>query len=712
MAMANQLWMDAGFMLSHWEIRPRHGTLRRLDDGISEPIRVEPRVMAVLVCLAHHAGEVVTRDEFGADVWGGRIVTDEALSRCISVLRQVLGDDSREPRFIRTIARIGYTLLQTPIPLPGGGEGKESSALPADPATSLAPIHSPALERSAAPSALEPAAPSPSVPAPPTAVKTPSAPPGVGAWGADPRGAGSLGVWGVRLRRPAPVAIGAIALSIAGLFFFLSRSINPDAKAPPPPVRRLLVLPFDTTEASGFGRDVGVELADEISGSLASVERLQISGRTSADMLAAEHLSAVAAGRKLGVDAVLNGSVAERSGGLRVAVQLTATSDARVIWSQVYERQAADIFAVESSIASAVVRELVGLLNREGIAGIPSVEPQSRDLESYQLYLRGVHQVRLRGEDSLRLAVDLFSAALRRDPSYARAEVGLASAYALLPSYSYEDPAEMYALAEKSLASADELSHTRTLSAGTRAYLGFMRGQWTESETAFRTAIVADPNNPDVRQMYSQLLGAVGRFDAALTQAHLALDIDPLAPVVVDRLGILYLWRGRDAEAASNAAVARELGLDEVVNPETKILLKLHLHEDAEASDELRRLQHSLRRSDAWIDPCIEAYRHPDKRPAAIAMLDRIWDEGGVTARVYFGVMVLLESPARALRGFAALPSRGGNDLEFLFSVDAAAVRRDPAFGEFIRKLGIEAYWDRFGWSPACRRDGARIVCQ
>ncbi len=86
---------------------------------------------------------------------------------------------------------------------------------------------------------------------------------------------------------------------------------------------------------------------------------------------------------------------------------------------------------------------IAGLLNREGIAGIPSVEPQSRDLESYQLYLRGVHQVRLRGEDSLRLAVDLFSAALRRDPSYARAEVGLASAYALLPSYSYEDPARI-----------------------------------------------------------------------------------------------------------------------------------------------------------------------------------------------------------------------------------------------------------------------------
>jgi hypothetical protein len=75
-------------------------------------------------------------------------------------------------------------------------------------------------------------------------------------------------------------------------------------------------------------------------------------------------------------------------------------------------------------------------------------------------------------------------------------------------------------------------------------------------------------------------------------------------------------------------------------------------------------------------------------------------------------LMVLLESPARAMRAFAALPARDSNDIELLFSVDAAAVRRDPAFGEFMRKIGIEAYWDRFGWPNACRREGSQIVCR
>jgi DNA-binding winged helix-turn-helix (wHTH) protein/TolB-like protein len=663
-------WTDTGFLLADWEVRPRHGTLLRRGREAEELVRVEPRVMAVLACLARHVGEVVSRDEFSAEVWGGRIVSDEALSRCISLLRQVLADDSREPRFIRTIAKVGYTLVPTPVPL--ARDGVEAAALSLPP-TSAAPCM------------------------------------GMNAGAPPPRVHWAMRLWRSPRRR-AFIAVVCIGVIGALALIYSARELRSGAAAPSP-ITRLLVLPFDTSEAQSIGRDVGVEMADEIADALTHVERLQIAGRTSADTLAAAHIGAVEAGRKLGADAVLNGEVAERPGTLRVTVRLTSAKDSRVLWTRVYERPAADILALQGSIAAAVVRELAGLLNHEGVAGGLSAAADSRDLEAYHLYLRGAHQVRLRGEDSLRRAVDLFSAAARGDPSYARAQVGLASAYALLPSYSDEDRVAMYALADKALARADHLSHDRTESAGTRGYLHFMRGRWIEAETAFRTAIVADPNNPEVRQMYSQLLGAVGRIEAALAQVRMAQEIDPLAPVVADRLGILNLWLGRDADAASNAALARELGLVEVAYPETKILLKLHQHNDAGAADDLRDLLDSLHRSDAWVGPTIDAYRQPQKRAAAIRQLDLVLAADGISTRIYYGAMVLLESPARALRAFEALPNRGGNDLEFLFSVDAAAVRRDPTFGEFIRKLGIEAYWDRFGWPSACRRQGSQIAC-
>lgn len=673
--MSQSSWIDSGFVLANWEVRPRHGTLLRRDRSPPEPVRIEPRVMAVLTCLARHVGEVVTRDEFSAEVWGGRVVSDEALSRCISLLRHVLADDLREPRFIRTISRIGYTLVPIPTPL--------------TPYAADAANESPPATISGLPVAME-------------AVTAPQA--------TVPRAEWPTRVWSGELRRRAMVTAGCVGAVVVLSIAYYSRTLHSGADTPLP-MTRLLVLPFDTSEAKGLRRDVGVELADEIADSLAHVEGLQISGNTSAYMLAAAHADAVDAGRKLGVDAVVNGELAEQPGGLRVTVRLTGAKDARVIWSRVYDRQSADIFAAQSSIAAAVARELMGLLNRGDISGGANADLDSRDLEAYQLYLRGAHQVRLRGEDSLRRAVDLFSAAARHDPSYARAQLGLASAYALLPSYSFEAPTEMYALADKALDSADRLSRNRSESAGTRGYVAFMRGQWIEAETAFRTAIVADPNNPEVRQWYSQLLAAVGRIEAALAQARLAQEIDPLAPVVADRLGILHLWLGRDAEAANDAALARELGLDEVAYPETKILLELHQHKDADAADDLRSLMRSLNRSDAWVDPTIDAYRHPEKRLAAIELLDRTLASHGISARIYFGLMVLLESPARALRGFAALPESDVNLLELLFSVDAAAVRREPTFGEFIRKRGIEAYWNRFGWPSACRREGSQIVC-
>jgi DNA-binding winged helix-turn-helix (wHTH) protein/TolB-like protein len=672
-------WIDTGFILANWEVRPRHGTLLRRDQLPAEPVRVEPRVMAVLTCLARHVGEVVTRDEFSAEVWGGRIVSDEALSRCISVLRQVFADDSREPRFIRTIARIGYTLVPTPSPLaPSIQDAADLSA----PVTNTDLTSATGNLGSTAPQLLRQR-------------------------------------WLIRLwvgGKPSRAAlIGAACLAAIGTALITNfvRTARPEhsiAGVPTPPTR-LLVLPFDARGAGGSGRQVGVELADEIGDSLSHVAQLRITGATSADILGAAHTDPVEAGRKLGVDAVLNGEVAERPGGLRVTVRLTASKDARVLWSRVYDRQAADIFATESSISGAVMRELLGHLNGETVAGAPNSDADSHDVEAYQLYLRGAHQVRLRGEDSLRRAIELFSAAARRDPTYARAQVGLATAYELLPSYSYEDPAEMYALAEKALDSADRLSHNRLESAGPRGYLDFERGKWIESETAFRSAIAADPNNPEVRQWYSQLLGAVGRIEAALAQARLAQEIDPLAPVVADRLGVLDLWLGRDVEAASDAALARELGLDEVAVPETKILLKFHQHDDADAADDLRSLQHSLHRSEAWIAPVIDAYRHPEKRAAAFQVLDRTLASGDISVRIYFGLMVLLESGARALRGFAALTDNAGNYLEMLFSVDAAAVRRDPAFGPFLVKNGVEAYWDRFGWPSACHRESAQIVC-
>ncbi len=101
--------LEAGFTLVQWTVIPRQGVLR--DDAGER--RIEPKMMEVLVYLAEHAGDVVTRDELLENVWTGTVVGDEALSRVVSLLRKLLDDDTRQPIFIQTIPRRGYRLIPT-----------------------------------------------------------------------------------------------------------------------------------------------------------------------------------------------------------------------------------------------------------------------------------------------------------------------------------------------------------------------------------------------------------------------------------------------------------------------------------------------------------------------------------------------------------------------------------------------------------------------
>jgi adenylate cyclase len=105
--------LEFGFRLAQWDVHPRRGLLV----SGSRARRVEPRAMDVLTCLAREGNAPVTRSEFLKEVWQGRVVTDEVLSRCISQLRARLDDDPRAPRFIETLPKIGYRLLIAAIPL-------------------------------------------------------------------------------------------------------------------------------------------------------------------------------------------------------------------------------------------------------------------------------------------------------------------------------------------------------------------------------------------------------------------------------------------------------------------------------------------------------------------------------------------------------------------------------------------------------------------
>lgn len=104
--------METSFQLEEWLVDPLHGQIV----GPAGPIRLEPRVMRVLVCLAERSGEIVSREQLIEQVWEGTVVTDEVLTQSVSELRKALGEEPKEPRFIQTIPKQGYRLIAAAVP--------------------------------------------------------------------------------------------------------------------------------------------------------------------------------------------------------------------------------------------------------------------------------------------------------------------------------------------------------------------------------------------------------------------------------------------------------------------------------------------------------------------------------------------------------------------------------------------------------------------
>ena len=642
---------EAGFRLGSWDVRPNHGTLQ----GPGGTIRLEPRVMDVLVCLAERAGGVVTREQFIQRVWDGRVVTDEVLSRCISLLRTRLGDTTRSPRYIQTVPKIGYRLIAPVAP---------RSASPSADAASGEP-HSPAAKPDAAPR---------------------------------------------RFRRSHWLAIAAatIALAVAAVVYVSQRT----------PVRSsgqvaIAVLPFANVSGDPANEYFSDGLTEELIDRLARAPGLQVVARSSAFSLRNGTQDVRAIARRLGVAYVIEGSVRKDGEQVRITAQLVDAERGFELWSERFDGRLRDIFAVQDEIAGAIVGRLLPRLSARDAAGM-QVAPPTQVMPAYELLLRGSYHLKQRDEVPIRRAMVLFEQAIALDPQFAQAYVELARAYALLPYYSYEDLDDMFdqAIAAIELGEARNPA-VRAAAEDVLAFIHFGRWQWLEAEEGMRRALRSQPQDSELRQWYSQLLASVGNARRSLEQAEMARQLDVLSPVVNDRLAVACLWMNDDARAHAQFALASELGMRPAANPEAHVILLLREGDFVKAREVLAALQKLLGRSEAWIDPFLGALRDPAGRPAAVDAVARAAEDRAISPQHLFGAWVYLGEADRAMDVALQMVSDPAEfNVEFLFARETALVRRHARFGELVRAIGLDEYWDRYGWPDACARRGTAIECK
>lgn len=459
------------FCIGEWSVHQAEGTLRK--NGQS--VRLEPRVMDVLIYLAAHSERVVPKDELMAAVWGGAFVEEGALTQAVHTLRKVMGDDARQPRFIQTIPKRGYRLV----------------------APSL-------LEKLSEVEAAEPAQGQP----------------------------GSQESTRVARRGRFLFLLGCIVglgvVVALGLTWGRIRTKEAPAEALK---ARIVVLPFETLgkPEDAFFAD---GLTEEITKDLASLPALQVISRTSAVQYKGVKKSLPEIGRELGVDYVLEGTVLWDYGvvgqpRVRITPQLIRVEGDVQIWSRSFERRVRSIFEVQTEIS----RQVLGQL---GITLLPGAKqtlrpPPTQSLEAYQAYLRGLEfkSQPFYSEEDLRKAIPMFERAVKIDPSFAVAWAELSQAYSYLAFNADPSPAEAER-AREAMEHAVILDPNLPTVRLAQAYFTYRCLQ--DFETAFRQISIAAhlyPNDPEILQALGLILRRQGRLTEAIEVFLHAHSLDP-----------------------------------------------------------------------------------------------------------------------------------------------------------------------------------------
>ena len=311
----------------------------------------------------------------------------------------------------------------------------------------------------------------------------------------------------------------------------------------------IAVLPFTNLTAERENEYFSDGITEELIGALAKVSGLRVVSRSSAFAFKGKNASAREIGATLDVRFLLEGSVRRAGNRLRASAQLVRVSDDSHLWTETYDRQIEDIFAVQDDISARIVETITRTLPVGHLSG-PQHVRQPRSLEAYNLCLLGRYHWNKRDQANLRQALDLFGQAAQIDPAYAPAHSGIADACALLASYAHARPTEMYPRA--AAAATQAIALDESLAEG-HASLGFTKynweWDWEGAERELRRAIALNPSYATAHQWLAMFLAGLGRADEGVPLARRAIDLDPLSINPNMALGAAFQFAGRMDEA-------------------------------------------------------------------------------------------------------------------------------------------------------------------
>jgi TolB-like protein/DNA-binding winged helix-turn-helix (wHTH) protein len=454
--------VEGHFRVGPWLVEPGLNTVSR--NGTD--IRLTPKVMEVLACLADHAPKPVSKEELLQTIWPDTFVGDDVLKGSISELRRVFEDDAKHPRIIQTIAKRGYRLM-VPVEPVNGEQDKSPTVRSLDP---------PKKRRS---------------------------------W------------WTVALVSSSLVGLLLILGAAFNMHILRDRLAGKSAS---PQIRSIAVLPLENLSGDPAQEYFVDGMTDALITDLAQISSVRIISRTSSMQYKQTKKSLPEIARELNVDGIVEGTVQRSSDRVRITAQLIQGISDKHLWANSYERDMRDVFALERDVTEDIARQVRAQLTR--LDQTPSQQVRPVNAKALEAYLQGNYhlyeQGRGFGDEEKRKAAEYFQRAIDADPNFAPAFVGMAQAHENLLIGS-NSTVRMRA-AERAVEIDPAYSDARVVLGWVKwqPYL-----DWQGAEQEFRHAIALNPNNSNAHDGLAGLLGAMGRLDEALREGQIAQELDP-----------------------------------------------------------------------------------------------------------------------------------------------------------------------------------------
>jgi TolB-like protein/DNA-binding winged helix-turn-helix (wHTH) protein/Flp pilus assembly protein TadD len=615
-----------------------------LRDG--EAIPLTAKAFDVLLLLVRRSGETVTKDEFMSAVWAGTVVEEANLTDNISTLRQALGDDARDPRFIRTVPRRGYKFVASVRSV-----------------TNVPEAHKPQVPLSPRP---EVADREPTTPPSSPAVDRPSE-----------KGTG---------RRPGRAlvafAIAAVVLAALGALAYriTAAGVRPQSIA---------VLPFQPLLASERDPAMEMGMTDALIAKLSRIGDLSVRPTTAVLAYANDDVDVQEVADRLSVDTVVQGTLQRRGDRVRVSVQLVRAEDGTTLWADRFDERMTDIFALQDVISERVASALkVRLSQAERVA---LARRPTENVEAYQLYLTGLQEWRTFAEPGLQASVRYFNAALKLDPGFAEAHAGLSNSYAVMGIWG---PIPAHVAFPKAQESARRALALNPDSADTHVASIVVKLLWERDWAGARKELDVvqelDPQNVGLFTMRGYYYQAMGRPDLALRELERSRDLAPDWQIAKNDLMDAYIEarqfdrairestkaialddRPSTPHSTLGSALAATGRYEEALVPLTRILARSHTVRN--------------KATVAWV------YGRMGRRAEALALLEELKkdDHPWAAFSVARGSMGLGDHD----QAFLWLNRAADQKMPFLWDVrnrfEFDPIRNDPRYAKLLARINL-----------------------